>query len=74
MLIEAKADASAKDKNNNTPMHYAAGYGRVDIVELLVEAGGSVTTKNVDGKSALDVAKLNDQDDVVKALEKDVFL
>jgi len=33
-----------------------------------------VTTKNVDGKSPLDVAKLNDQDDVVKALEKDVFL
>ena len=24
MLIEAKADASAKDKNNNT-VHYAAG-------------------------------------------------
>jgi len=28
----------------------------------------------VDGKSPLDVAKLNDQEDVVKALEKDVFL
>ena len=38
MLIEAKADVFKKDKNNNTPMHYAAGYGRVDIVELLVEA------------------------------------
>ena len=47
MLIEAKADASAKDKNNNTPIVTADT--RVDIVELLVEAGGSVTTKNVDG-------------------------
>jgi ankyrin repeat protein len=55
-------------------LHYAAGYGRVDLVELLVEGGASVTLVNNDGKSPLDVAKLNDQDDVVKALEKDVFL
>jgi ankyrin repeat protein len=62
------------DKNKNTPMHYAAGYGRVDLVELLIEHGASVTLRNTDGKSPVDVAKLNDQDDVVKALEKDVFL
>ena len=65
---------NAVDKNKNTPMHYAAGYGRVDLVELLVEHGASVTLRNNDGKSPVDVAKLNDQDDVVKALEKDVFL
>jgi ankyrin repeat protein len=34
----------------------------------------SVTLRNLDGKSPLDVAKLNDQDDVVSALEADVFL
>jgi ankyrin repeat protein len=62
------------DKNKNTPLHYAAGYGRVDLVEHLVDSGADITLRNNDGKSPLDVAKLNDQDDVVKALEKDVFL
>ena len=56
------------------PLHYAAGYGRADVVKLLVDAGASVTLRNLDGKSPLDVAKLNDQEDVVQALEADVFL
>jgi len=74
ILCDANADCNATDKNKNTPLHYAAGYGRVDLCKLLVDAGASVTLKNLDGKSPLDVAKLNDQDDVVKALDQDVFL
>ena len=69
MLIDAKANADAVDKNKNTPLHYAAGYGGADVVKLLVDAGASVTLRNLDGKSPLDVAKLNDQEDVVQALE-----
>jgi ankyrin repeat protein len=41
---------------------------------MLVDNGASVTLRNLDGKSPLDVAKLNDQEDVVSALEADVFL
>ena len=74
MLSDAKADVNATDKNKNTPLHYAAGYGRADVCKFLVDAGASVTLRNQDGKSPLDVAKLNDQDDVVAALEADVFL
>ena len=74
ILCDNKADCNAVDKNKNTPLHYAAGYGRADIVKLLVDAGASVTLRNLDGKSPLDVAKLNEQDDVVSALEADVFL
>jgi len=55
-------------------LHYAAGYGNGEVVKLLVDAGASVTLRNLDGKSPLDVAKLNDQDEVVAALEADVFL
>jgi ankyrin repeat protein len=74
MLCDAKADVNAVDKNKNTPLHYAAGYGRADVCKMLVDNGASVTLRNLDGKSPLDVAKLNDQEDVVSALEADVFL
>jgi hypothetical protein len=73
-LLSAKADADATDKNSNTALHYAAGYGRRDVVQLLVDAGASVVLKNADGKSPIDVARLNNQAEVLQALEKDVFL
>lgn len=58
----------------NTALHYAAGYGHKDAVEILVKSGASCTTANGDGKSPMDVAKLNNQADVLKILEQDAFL
>lgn len=31
------------DELGNTPLHYAAGYGRVDTVEFLLEKGAPCT-------------------------------
>ena len=74
-LARVGRDVNAMEEGNQrTALHYAAGYGRADVVKLLVDAGASVTLRNLDGKSPLDVAKLNDQEDVVQALEADVFL
>lgn len=42
ILIEAGAKVDALDKNKNTPLHYAAGYGRKDCVELLLKNGAAV--------------------------------
>ncbi len=42
---------------SNTPLHYAAGYGRASMVNLLVKAGASKTAKNNTGKTPLDLAK-----------------
>jgi ankyrin repeat protein len=64
----------ALDKNNNTALHYAAGYGREDCVELLLKNGAAVTLRNLDGKTPIDVAKLNNQAAALKLLEKDVYL
>ncbi|KVI10998.1 Ankyrin repeat-containing protein [Cynara cardunculus var. scolymus] len=72
--VEAGAKVDALDKNKNTALHYAAGYGRKDCVALLLENGAAVTLQNMDGKTPIDVAKLNDQNDVLKLLEKDAFL
>ncbi|XP_058721956.1 ankyrin repeat domain-containing protein 2B-like isoform X2 [Vicia villosa] len=74
ILLEAGAKVDALDKNKNTALHYAAGYGRKECVALLVENGAAVTLQNMDGKTPIDVAKLNNQDDVLQLLEKDVFL
>eukprot|EP00243_Klebsormidium_subtile_P003754 TRINITY_DN17346_c0_g1_i1.p2 TRINITY_DN17346_c0_g1~~TRINITY_DN17346_c0_g1_i1.p2 ORF type:complete len:375 (-),score=128.00 TRINITY_DN17346_c0_g1_i1:282-1406(-) len=73
-LLDAGADVNATDKNKNTALHYAAGYGRAECVEMLVKAGASCTLRNMDGKTPGDVAKLNNQKDVLKSLETDVFL
>ncbi|CAK9160287.1 unnamed protein product [Ilex paraguariensis] len=74
VLLEAGARVDALDKNKNTALHYAAGYGRKECVALLLENGAAVTLQNMDGKTPIDVAKLNNQHDVLKLLEKDAFL
>ncbi|GMP64569.1 hypothetical protein CsSME_00025789 [Camellia sinensis var. sinensis] len=74
ILLEAGAMVDALDKNKNTALHYAAGYGRKECVALLLENGAAVTLQNMDGKTPIDVAKLNNQHEVLKLLEKDAFL
>ncbi|XP_047332179.1 ankyrin repeat domain-containing protein 2A-like [Impatiens glandulifera] len=74
ILLEAGAVVDALDKNKNTALHYAAGYGRNECVALLLEHGAAVTLQNLDGKTPIDVAKLNNQHEVLELLEKDVFL
>ncbi|CAK7329041.1 unnamed protein product [Dovyalis caffra] len=60
-LLEAGATVDALDKNKNTALHYAAGYGRKECVVLLLDNGAAVTLQNMDGKTPIDVAKLNNQ-------------
>nr|GMC89715.1 ankyrin repeat domain-containing protein 2B-like [Ipomoea batatas] len=74
ILLESGAKVDALDKNKNTALHYAAGYGRKECVALLLENGAAVTLQNMDGKTPIEVAKLNNQHDVLKLLEKDAFL
>ncbi|KAF3590482.1 hypothetical protein DY000_02027939 [Brassica cretica] len=42
VLIDAGASVNAVDKNKNTPLHYAAGYGRKECVSLLLDNGAAV--------------------------------
>ncbi|TMX04179.1 hypothetical protein EJD97_011047 [Solanum chilense] len=74
VLLEAGAEVDALDKNKNTALHYAAGYGRKECVALLLKNGEAVTLQNLDGKTPIDVAKLNNQNEVLTLLEKDAFL
>eukprot|EP00894_Picocystis_sp_ML_P003482 jgi/Pico_ML_1/53999/g4448.t1 len=73
-LIEKGADLNILDKNKNTPLHYAAGYGQKECCELLVKHGASVVARNTDGKIPMEVAKLNDQSEVVEVFEQSSFI
>lgn len=42
VLLEAGVAVDAVDKNNNTALHYASGYGRQECVELLLKNGAAV--------------------------------
>ena len=37
VLLEAGADVDALDSNENTALHYAAGYGNVEAATLLMD-------------------------------------
>jgi len=53
LLIDAKADVNAKDKDQTNSLMAASARGHTDIVELLLNAGALVNEQNVDGHSAL---------------------
>jgi len=69
VLLEAKAKVDVVDKNKNSPLHYAAGYGQLEACRLLVEAKADKALKNGDGHTALEIAKMNKQDEIMKLLE-----
>jgi ankyrin repeat protein len=52
------------DSKDNTPLHYAAGYGRAAAVALLLDAGADVSIKNSTGKTAVDLAKLDERNPI----------
>src|SRR5690349_7530026 len=40
------ADVKLRDRRGNTPLMYAAGFGSVDSVRLLLQAGADVNARN----------------------------
>ena len=53
-----------------TPLARAALYGNLEIVQLLKELGVNLEAKNNDGKTALDLAREEGYDDIVKILDE----
>ncbi len=55
MLLAHKASVTATDKNKNTALHYAAGYGQAESVQLLLDAGADPDALNLDKKKPCEV-------------------
>ena len=72
-VIKNGADSSTKDSHGNTALHILARYGRIDIVEYLLEkvSPEAVNAKDRDGDTALHIAAQYGRADIIeKLLEK----
>src|SRR5712664_129094 len=56
MLLEAGADANARQERGFVPLHDAAANGHADLVELLLKHGARADAKTDDGKTAGEMA------------------
>merc|ERR1712032_1422607 len=65
LLLDSRANPHAVDASGNSGLHYAAGYGRKELVEYLLKVGASVGQTNSQGQRPLDVATINSQEAVM---------
>ena len=56
LLIRAGADVNARDKDDMTPLHYAARDGYVRMTDLLLAADARMDVQNKDGDTPLHLA------------------
>ncbi|MGL9717885.1 MAG: ankyrin repeat domain-containing protein, partial [Wolbachia sp.] len=62
------ADINAKDEEDCTPLHLAAGKGYADIVNFLIEKGADINAKDEEDWTPLHLATKNGHIETVKAL------
>ena len=75
-LIAQGVNVNAHSENGNTPLHYAAAYGRTDAVKFLVKHGANVNEKGRSGMTALHLAAEGNKAETAVALielDADVF-
>lgn len=53
----------------HTALMYAVFFGHVNVVKLLLDNGCDVDLRNNDGKTAIDLARLFEEDEIVELLE-----
>lgn len=64
----ADVNAKKKDQDERTPLHYAAEFGKIAVVKVLLEMGADPLLKNMNDNTPRDLAK----DDEIKKLLEDV--
>ena len=60
--------ANATDEDGWTALHFAAGDGGVDLIELLLEKGLKADARAKDGATPIELAEEEEHDDAVEAL------
>merc|ERR1711972_221298 len=68
ILLEKKASATAVDSAGNSALHYAAAYGRTEMVKFLA-ASASVDATNKSGQTPLALALKNKMTEAADALK-----
>ncbi|EQA63560.1 ankyrin repeat domain-containing protein [Leptospira alexanderi] len=57
------------DQDGNTPLHIAAIHDQISTAQLLLDLHASQFLKNLEGKSALDIAKEKNKEELIQLLE-----
>lgn len=65
---EPPSDPNLLDPGGRTPLHFAAGWGRADIVEMLLAKGARLETRDRWRKAPIDWALQAQQNEVVERL------
>ena len=68
LLCMPEVDVNHQGMNNHTALHSAVDEGHPDVVQLLIDAGADIETKDTDGLSPLWLASTLGHLDVVKML------
>ena len=53
LLLDAGADINQRDKDGDTPLHWASGMFHTEAVRLLLAAGADSTARNKNGSTPL---------------------
>merc|ERR1712232_806788 len=69
LLLDNRANAYAVDATGNSGLHYAAGYGRKELLEYLLKTGVTVNLSNSKGQTPLAVATMNRQTACMQLLQ-----
>merc|ERR1711879_164236 len=69
LLMDKKANPAEVDASGGSGLHYAAAYGRKELLEFLIKAGGNVNTKNTAGQTPLALATKNKQNATMELLK-----
>lgn len=63
-----RVDVDALDEGGRTALHFASGWGRMDIISALLERGASLEPRDKWGKAPVDWARQADQTGAVTVL------
>lgn len=70
LLLKNGANVNAKDENEQTALHGAAGQGCESIIRVLLEGNAEVDTEDLDGDTAFHFAARRDHFNVLDLLER----
>lgn len=59
LLVDNGAEVTLKNKNGNTPLHFAARIGYADIIEFLLEKGADINARNNKGNTPVQISTSN---------------
>merc|ERR1711879_397638 len=69
LLLDQRANPYSVDSSGNSGLHYAAGYGRKELLEYLLKIGVNVNQANAKGQTPLAVATINKHSTTIEILK-----